>query len=49
MTSNKRQIKNICTGMAFLLPNLLGFLAFTMLPLLMSIYMAFTEIGRAHV
>ena len=43
MTSNKRQIKNICTGMAFLLPNLLGFLAFTMLPLLMSIYMAFTD------
>jgi multiple sugar transport system permease protein len=43
MSSRQRQIKNIGTGMAFLLPNLLGFLAFTMLPLLMSIYMAFTD------
>jgi len=43
MKSNQRQLKNVCTGMAFLLPNLLGFLAFTMLPLVMSIYMAFTD------
>jgi len=40
---NRRQIKEIAVGVGFLLPNIIGFLSFTVIPLLMSIYMAFTD------
>ena len=39
----KRENKRIMVGLAFLLPNILGFLAFTTLPLLISFLMAFSN------
>ena len=39
----KKDIKELAIGVGFLLPNILGFLAFTVIPLVMSIYMAFTD------
>lgn len=35
--------KRLAVGLAFLLPNLLGFLIFTLFPLLVSLWMAFTN------
>jgi multiple sugar transport system permease protein len=35
--------RRLASGIGFLLPNLIGFLAFTFLPLLIAIYMAFTN------
>jgi multiple sugar transport system permease protein len=35
--------RRLAAGIGFLLPNLLGFLAFTFIPLLIAIYMAFTN------
>lgn len=44
MTSrSKKDLKNIGIGLAFILPNLIGFLMFTLFPLLASLYMAFTN------
>lgn len=43
MGMNKKDIKEFSVGIGFLLPNILGFLAFTVIPLVMSIYMAFTD------
>ena len=40
---SRKDIKDLAAGIGFLLPNILGFLAFTMIPLVMSIYMAFTD------
>lgn len=39
----KREIRQILVGLGFLLPNILGFLAFTTLPLLISFFLAFTN------
>ncbi len=39
----KRQCKDTATGLAFLLPNILGFLVFTAIPLVISLFMAFTD------
>ena len=39
----KRDYREIATGLAFLLPNLLGFLSFTLIPLVISLFMAFTD------
>lgn len=41
--SAKREIREIATGLGFLLPNILGFLAFTAVPLVISLIMAFTD------
>ncbi len=43
MGMSKKDIKEFAVGIGFLLPNILGFLAFTVVPLLMSVYMAFTD------
>ena len=43
MAMTKKDIKELAIGVGFLLPNILGFLAFTVIPLVMSIYMAFTD------
>ncbi len=43
MAINRKEVKDIAVGVGFLLPNILGFLAFTVIPLAMSIYMAFTD------
>ena len=39
----RRDIREISTGIAFLLPNIVGFLAFTTIPLAISLFMAFTD------
>lgn len=39
----RRDVREISTGIAFLLPNILGFLAFTTIPLVISLFMAFTD------
>ncbi len=43
MAMTKKDVKDLAIGVGFLLPNILGFLAFTVIPLVMSIYMAFTD------
>ena len=43
MAINRKEVRDIAAGIGFLLPNILGFVAFTLIPLLMSIYMAFTD------
>lgn len=43
MKLNKKQIKDTLVGVSFLTPNICGFLAFTLIPLLISLYMAFTN------
>ena len=43
MSMTKKDVKDLAIGIGFLMPNILGFLAFTVIPLLMSIYMAFTD------
>ncbi|MDD3952337.1 MAG: sugar ABC transporter permease [Lentisphaeria bacterium] len=40
---NRKEIREIATGLGFLLPNILGFLAFTAVPLVISLVMAFTD------
>ncbi len=40
---NRKDIREIATGVGFLLPNILGFLAFTAVPLVISLIMAFTD------
>jgi len=42
-TQNKRTIRELVTGLGFLLPNILGFLTFTTIPLVFSMIMAFTN------
>lgn len=42
-TLTPRDYRNLCIGLAFLLPNLLGFLVFTLFPLIVSLGMAFTN------
>ena len=39
----RRDVREISTGVLFLLPNILGFLAFTTIPLAISLFMAFTD------
>ena len=39
----KKQTRRLATGLAFITPNILGFLAFTLFPLLFSFAMAFTN------
>ncbi len=43
MRMNKKELKDILVGVSFLTPNICGFLAFTLIPLLISLYMAFTN------
>ncbi len=43
MAISKKDVREIAVGVGFLLPNILGFLSFTVIPLVMSIYMAFTD------
>ena len=43
MKPRERTLRRWFTGMAFLLPNLLGFCAFTLVPLALSFAMAFTD------
>ncbi|MDD3154370.1 MAG: sugar ABC transporter permease [Victivallaceae bacterium] len=43
MSFRKKDFRDSCAGIAFLLPNILGFLAFTLIPLLISLFMAFTN------
>lgn len=40
---SKRDCRDIAAGLAFLMPNLLGFMAFTFVPLIISLFMAFTD------
>src|SRR5690606_23100024 len=39
----RRRRRNLVHGIGFLAPNLLGFLAFTLIPLLLSLFMAFSN------
>lgn len=43
MKSSRSQTRRVLTGLGFLLPNILGFLAFTLVPLVLSFAMAFTD------
>ena len=43
MGMTRKDWKKMAVGIGFLAPNVLGFLAFTLIPLLMSVYMAFTD------
>lgn len=43
MRSSRSQFRRLLTGLGFLLPNILGFLAFTLVPLVLSFAMAFTD------
>jgi multiple sugar transport system permease protein len=40
---SRSQTRRLLTGLGFLLPNILGFLAFTLIPLALSFSMAFTD------
>lgn len=40
---DKKNLKNFGTGILFILPNIIGFLAFTTIPLVISLGMAFTN------
>lgn len=40
---NKKDMKNLGRGVAFLLPNILGFATFVLVPLFLSLYMAFSN------
>lgn len=40
---NKRELKDVVVGVLFLLPNICGFLVFTTIPLVISLFMAFTD------
>ena len=41
--NNQRERRNALSAMAFLVPNLVGFLSFTAGPVLLSLYMSFTD------
>ncbi len=41
--SKKRELKNLAWGVAFLSPNIIGFLAFTTIPLIFSLVLAFSN------
>jgi len=41
--NGRREKRDFLVAMAFLLPNLLGFLVFTTFPVLLSLYMSFTN------
>ncbi len=43
MTSNKKELKKLLTGLGFLAPNILGFLCFTTIPLVLSMVLAFSN------
>lgn len=43
MSGSQSNSRRLLTGLGFLLPNILGFLAFTLVPLGMSFFMAFTD------
>ena len=43
VTTRSRELKRVGVGLAYLAPNILGFLAFTFIPLLVAIVMAFTN------
>ena len=43
MAIGTKKIRQFRLGVAFILPNLIGFLAFTAVPLVISMYMAFTN------
>ena len=43
MSISKKQFRSLATGIAFLLPNILGFCVFTIFPLFASLFMAFTN------
>lgn len=43
MALNKKSFKELVSGLLFLSPNILGFLAFVLIPLVFSFYMAFTN------
>ncbi len=40
---NRRNVRDVSVGLSFLAPNILGFLVFTLGPLLFSMYLAFTN------
>jgi multiple sugar transport system permease protein len=40
---NRRKVRDVSIGLGFLAPNILGFLVFTLGPLLFSMYLAFTN------
>lgn len=43
LTWKKNDVKQATVGILFLLPNILGFLVFTAIPLVISLFMAFTD------
>jgi multiple sugar transport system permease protein len=43
MSNRRSELRRTLTGVGFLLPNILGFLAFTLVPLAMSFFIAFTD------
>ena len=43
MGVKRRKLRRLATGLAFLAPNILGFLTFTLVPLVISFVMAFTN------
>lgn len=43
MTARRKQLRKLAVGVGFLTPNLLGFLAFTMIPLFFSLFLAFSN------
>ncbi len=43
MSNRRSELRRTLTGLGFLLPNILGFLAFTLVPLAMSFFIAFTD------
>jgi multiple sugar transport system permease protein len=43
MAWNRKQTRRVATGLAFLAPNIAGFLLFTLVPLVISLVMAFTN------
>ncbi len=43
MTHRKRTLRELATGLGFLLPNILGFLTFTTIPLVFSMVLAFSN------
>lgn len=42
-TNNRKEWRSLATGLAFLAPNILGFLCFTLIPLLISLMLAFSN------
>lgn len=46
MAMSRKEFRDLATGIGFLLPNILGFLAFTMIPLAYYIYNEGFSTGR---